>query len=80
MEGRGLVAVDVAQHKEAYGESGCELGSSVSDNVVRKSVVLEYMFQVQVGRFFCIGLGGCGTKVRHFGESVHADKDRITTP
>ena len=43
MEGCELVTVNVAEFEEAGGELGCELGSSVSDNVVREAMVLKHM-------------------------------------
>lgn len=79
MECGGLVAVDVAKFEEARCESGRELGTSVRDNVIRETVMFEYMLQVQAGGFFSVDLGCSGTKVRHLGQSVHTEQDCVAT-
>jgi len=77
MEGRGLIAVNVAKFKKARGKPGCELSPPVCDDVIRKAMMLEYVLQVQSGRLCRIDLGGGGTKMCHLGEAVHTNEDSV---
>ena len=46
VEGCGLVAVDVAEFKEAGGESRRELSSAIGNDIIREAMVLENMLEV----------------------------------
>ena len=79
MEGCRLVAVDVAEFEEAGGESGCELSSAIGNDIIGETMVLENMLEVEARSLFGVHFGGRGAEMCHFGETVHADKDGVTT-